>query len=146
MNRLTMLVLAALTLHVCGAGAEEPSAPLLLKSAPILSFTPTTPTQWQVKRSDVATVTYEVKNNSKRALTFAMTPIQGVAQYSGNTGACRATFTLKPQESCLLTLRLTGSQLPARITGGPRVCTSAQQMQCNEPTQSDALNITRLDS
>lgn len=112
-----MLFLAGLTMNACGGA--EPSAPPSLKSIPVLSFAPTTPAEWQIHLSEVATVICEVKNNTKVTLTFAMTPVQGVVRYSGDTGACSPPLALMYQESCLLTTHLTASQLPAKIRGGP---------------------------
>ena len=46
--------------------------------------------------------------------------------------------TLAPQASCVLSLRLIGSQMGSGVSGGPIVCWTA--LACAQPAPADQLN------
>lgn len=118
---------------------------------PILTFIPTTPTTLQVPANGVATVQYRIINPTAITRTLAMVPIVGIRQNTAEAGFCADPFILSPNESCLLTLKLDGSQVPARIALGPLVCKTKSKIDnspnpliCAQPNSADNLNITQV--
>ncbi len=120
---------------------------------PKFTIIPTTATTIEITPTGTATVQYVVTNQTKITRTLAMSSIQGITQLTTDTGACANPFTLGYKQSCLLTLQLTGSELPARVTRGPEICktegngnTNPDPFLCSQPTFAASLNITRTDT
>ncbi|WP_176695297.1 metallophosphoesterase [Legionella massiliensis] len=110
--------------------------------APIWVFTPLSPTKLTLSKETTATVKYKITNQSIKKHSLALRPIAGVKQIT--TGSdCPNLFVLGFQESCTLTLQITGSYLQDDIVDGPWVCEQVNPLQCYQPSQPDILNITR---
>ena len=114
---------------------------LLHAGSPVWTFTPLTNTTVTVASSETATIQYTVTNQSMRSHTLEMTRIPGISQTT-TAGNCGNPFTLGYQESCTLTLVVTGSALQGNVSGGPKVCQQGNALQCYQPSSSDSLNIT----
>lgn len=136
MTHLNKLAPGLLTLAgLCFLGTAEAGAPLW-------TFTPLTNTQITVDASSTATVQYTVTNQARRSNTLTMTSIPGISQTT-TAGNCGNPFTLGYQESCTLTLEVTGSALTGNVVGGPKVCQQGGgALQCYEPSPDNRLNIT----
>lgn len=118
---------------------------------PAFTFIPTTPTTVTIPVNGNAVVQYRVTNQTKISRTLTMEPIAGVTQLTGSDGECAHSFMLASKQSCLLTLKLNGNQLPEHVTQGPVVCknqntddNSSDPFLCYQPSQIDSLNISRL--
>ncbi len=112
------------------------------KATPVWTFTPLTNTQVTVDASSTATIQYTVTNQSRLPHTLTMTDIPGVSRTT-TAGNCGNPLTLGYQESCTLTLVVTGSELSGNVVGGPVLCQQGGgTLQCNEPFPGDTLNIT----
>ena len=118
---------------------------------PKFDLIPTTPTTVTLPANGVTTVKYIVTNKTRITRTLTMTPITGITPITSGSGVCPNPFTLSQNQSCLLTLQLTGSQLPASVTTGPEVCktmsandNSPDPFLCSQPSQANSLHITRL--
>jgi len=136
MPHLNKLAPGLLTLAgLCFLGTAEAGAPLW-------TFTPLTNTQITVDARSTATVQYTVTNQARRSNTLTMTSIPGISQTT-TAGNCSNPFTLGYQESCTLTLEVTGSALTGNVVGGPKVCQQGGgALQCYEPSPGNRLNIT----
>jgi hypothetical protein len=136
MTHLSKLTPGLLTLvGLCFLGTAEAGAPLW-------TFTPLTNTQITVDSSSTATIQYTVTNQARRSNTLTMTSIPGISQTT-TAGNCGNPFTLGYQESCTLTLEVTGRSLTGSVRGGPKVCQQGGgALQCYEPNPSNRLNIT----
>lgn len=96
------------------------------------------------------TVQYQVTNQTKLTRTLTIVPIPGVSQTISGPGGCTNPFTLAPNQSCILTLVINGSQVPSSgINGGPVVCKtkgpndpSPDPFLCSKPGTSNALAIS----
>ena len=112
------------------------------KASPVWTFSPLTNTQVTVDASSTATIQYTVTNQSRLPHTLIMTDIPGVSRTT-TAGNCGNPVALGYQESCTLTLVVTGSELSGNVVGGPVLCQQGGgTLQCSEPFPSDALNIT----
>jgi len=95
------------------------------------------------------TVSYQVTNKTKLTRTLTMVPMTGVSQ-TVNGSVCGNPFTLSPQQSCTLSLMITGSQVPASgIKGGPVICktkgpndNNPDPFLCSQPNQANILDIS----
>jgi hypothetical protein len=129
--------------------------PLLLTSAfltiattmthaalPLWTFTPLTPTTITLSSSGTATVQYLVTNNSKRPHILMLQNTAGISQRT-TPGNCPNPFSLRYQESCTLTLDISGALLQGNVLSGPVVCQDGNYLQCYQPSREYALNITR---
>jgi hypothetical protein len=136
MTHLSKLTPGLLTLvGLCFLGTAEAGAPLW-------TFTPLTNTQITVDSSSTATIQYTVTNQARRSNTLTMTSIPGISQTT-TAGNCGNPFTLGYQESCTLTLVVTGSELSGSVIGGPKICQQGGgSLQCYQPSPSNRLNIT----
>ncbi len=111
---------------------------------PVWSITPDPgfPPVTSVSSTTFAQVKYNVTNNSSRAHNLVIVPQTGVSQ----NGAC----FLAPKGSCVLTLTIIGSALPASgLSGGPVLCstsdgTTPNPNQCYQPYSTDHLAITMV--
>jgi photosystem II stability/assembly factor-like uncharacterized protein len=138
------LVLSTITLVITTGltfAGSQPTFSLFPQSSPIL----------QVPANATATLQYQVTNNSKNTRTISMVPISGINQLTTGSGVCGSPFVLAPGKSCLLSLQLSGSQLPPRISDGPIVCKTKSSSDnrpdpqlCSRPPQEKILNITGL--
>lgn len=118
-------------------------------ATPIFSIIPTTPTTISLPVNGAVTVQYRVTNQTAITRTLTIKPIQGVSQTTVGAGVCASPFTLAPNQSCLLTLIVNGSQMPKIINGGPVVCktkcannNSPDSFLCAQPAPANQLNIT----
>ena len=109
--------------------------------APLITFSPLTPTTLTLPVNEEAIVLYQVTNQSVIVHGFQMQPIQGIELVSGS-GRCGDPFVLGSQQSCILGLRLLGSEIPANITSGPIVCIAGNPLQCWSPKPANQLNVT----
>ncbi|MFC3909318.1 WD40/YVTN/BNR-like repeat-containing protein [Legionella dresdenensis] len=117
-----------------------------VNSAPVFTFTPTTPTTIQVPANGTAIVQYLVTNLSSRAHTLMMVPANGIAQMT-SPQYCTNPFVLGARQSCLLTLQVSGSQISSQAVGGPQVCEQGPNgnpspFLCYQPSPANILNIT----
>lgn len=96
------------------------------------------------------TVRYQVTNQTKITRTLTIQPITGVSQTTTGDGVCVSPFTLASQQSCILTLVINGSQVPATgINGGPVVCktkgannTNPDPSLCSQPSRANTLAVS----
>ena len=113
-------------------------------AAPTWTFTPLTATSVVFPVNLTSSIVYNVSNQSTKAHTLVIKPIQGVQQ----VGSCVLSPKGQAGDTCSLNLSVTGSQLPANgISGGPALCQSnadgtPNSNQCYQPSQGDTLNIT----
>lgn len=117
-----------------------------LAGIPLWTFTPLTPTTISVSVSGSATIQYRVTNQSRKPYILVMIPIAGISQDT-TAGNCSNPFKLGYQQSCTLTLQVTGSALQCNVIGGPIVCQAnpngtPNPNQCYQPSQVNSLNIT----
>lgn len=106
----------------------------LTAGAPILTITPVTPTSIILGVANTATIQYQVTNNANALYTVHMQPIPGIT-----TSGCDRP--LGKQDSCLLTLTVTGSQLSGDVNGGPVLCNRGNSLQCYQPSPPNSLAI-----
>ncbi|MDF1827736.1 MAG: DUF1566 domain-containing protein [Legionellaceae bacterium] len=112
-------------------------------ASPVWTFIPLTSTQVTVDNFSTATIQYTVTNQSRRTHTLVMRPMRGIRQTT-TAGNCGSPMTLGYQESCTLTLVVTGSELAGDVAGGPILCQKGGgTLQCYEPFPGDLINITR---
>ncbi len=90
-----------------------------------------------------ATVKYVITNQSSKTHTLVMQPITGLTQVT-TAGNCPNPFKLAYQQSCTLSLLVSGSTLTNDVRGGPLVCQQGSTLQCYQPALADILNITRI--
>jgi 6-phosphogluconolactonase (cycloisomerase 2 family) len=112
-------------------------------------ITPTagTITSWLLPSNFIETIQYQVTNQTPVTYQLIMTPISGVTQVTTGSNVCAQFFTLKPQESCLLTLQINGSQIPSSgINGGPVICktnnSNPDPFLCSKPNTQNTLAVS----
>ncbi len=115
-------------------------------ASPILTFTPLTPTKFELSAVDTALVKYVVQNQSSKLHRLVMKPIPGIHQIT-TPGSCPSSFILDGKQTCTLTLEANGSLLKGSIQGGPAVCQqqsdgSPNALFCYQPSAANVLNIT----
>lgn len=110
-----------------------------------LTFTPLTKTTFSLSDNNTEIVQYLVTNQAKKNIVGKMQPIQGVSQVT-TSGNCPSLFKLAYKQSCTLTLSISGSNIPHKITGGPVVCQKKHHLKCYQPEKTDRLNITKINS
>lgn len=115
-------------------------------SKPVFNITPTTPTSFLLPANSSETVQYSVTNQTRVSRTLTMQPIAGVIQTSEG---CTNPFVLAPQQSCLLTLQINGSQIPSNISGGPIICktqgpgnNNPDPFLCSQPAPENILSVS----
>ncbi len=109
---------------------------------PLWTFQPLTDTTINVRTNGAATIKYEVTNQSRKPHTLVMQPISGITQVT-TAGNCPNPFVLGYQQSCTLTLEVTGSALQGNVVGGPEVCQRADcGLQCYQPSAANSINVT----
>ncbi len=119
------------------------------KTQPKFTIEPLTQTNISIIRLATPTVKYVVTNKTSLTRTLTMVQISGITQTTG-TGYCGTTFTLAPNQSCVLALKIIGRDIPGSLyTGGPKICktVSAQNQApdpflCSKPSSANILNIT----
>jgi DNA-binding beta-propeller fold protein YncE len=126
-------------------------APTCVNAAPDFGLDPITPTVMLLPQNSSAQVRYTVTNNTQITRQITMTPIAGVTQVTLGGGVCANPFTLTPGQSCTLILQVLGSQIPARINGGPVVCKTKSPTDntpdpflCSQPALVNRLNVTAI--
>lgn len=115
---------------------------LVHAGTPLWTFTPLTQTTITVAASNTATVSYQVTNQSRKTHTLAMKAIPGVTQIT-TSGNCPTPFVLGYQQSCILNLSINGSALNGNVIGGPVVCSQGNPNQCDQPSATNSLHITK---
>jgi hypothetical protein len=100
-------------------------------SVPLLTITPIYKAPTLLANNSFTAAVYQVTNNTSSLSTFYMQPISGITQNITNTGACSNPIVLRQGQSCLLNLRIIGSQLPPKVTAGPVICNNA--FACSQP-------------
>jgi hypothetical protein len=114
-------------------------------SAPMWTFTPLTATTIAVPAAGSATVQYLVTNQSLNTLTLSFrSSAPGISQTTIGHGLCAVPFTLAYQQSCVLSLDITGSALLGHVFGGPQICQLGTELQCYQPSATNALDITQI--
>ena len=117
---------------------------------PLWSFSPNGSPVITVSATGTATINYTLTNNSKkphRLLLSSQTPA-GISQQGGPC-VLKAKSPTNPNPTCILTISVNGSALPANsVSGGPVMCqANAQNIpnpnQCYQPSPGDTLVITR---
>lgn len=117
---------------------------------PVWSFSPIGSPVVTVSATGVATVSYTVRNNSKKPhqlVLSAKTPT-GISQ-SGGPCVLAGKSPANPNPACTLTLSINGSALPANnLSGGPSLCQTnpngtPNANQCYQPDPNNVLVITR---
>ena len=117
---------------------------------PVWSFSPNGSPAVTVSATGTATVSYTVTNNSRKPLRLVLsskTPT-GIAQ-PGGPCVLAAKSPANPNPTCILTLSINGSALPANnLSGGPSLCQTnpngtPNANQCYQPDPNDVLVITR---
>lgn len=132
----------ALTLlRRCIAGLAFAAVLPATAGAPLITFSALTPTTLTLPVNEEAIVLYQATNQSAIVHGFRMQPIQGIELVSGS-GHCGDPFVLDSQQSCILGLRLLGSEIPGNITSGPIVCIAGNPLQCGSPSPANQLNVT----
>lgn len=112
---------------------------------PLWTFSPLTPTTWEVPETGVVNVMYTVQNQSPKPKLLSILPTPGVQQ----TTPCQLSPKGQANDTCILMLTITGSQLHARgIHGGPNLCQAnpggiPNPNQCYQPSMPDVLNLTK---
>ena len=114
---------------------------LVYAGTPLWTFTPLTSTTIAVSGTETKTVQYQLTNQSRKSHTLVMRTIPGITQVT-TPGNCTHPFTLSYQQSCTLTLTVTGSALQGNVVGGPIVCQEGPPVQCYQPSLANSLNIT----
>ena len=111
---------------------------------PRWSFDPLTATTIAVPANSTAVVQYRVTNQSTSPSpdTLIMQPMQGIAQITTELGVCSNPFVLKGKNSCILSLKINGSQLNGPIVGGPIVCKPGNARRCYQPSAANILHVT----
>lgn len=111
-------------------------------AVPLLTFSPLTPTHFNLPANATAVVSYRVTHQAQATRSWQWQSIPGVTQMTGAAGECGDPFTLAFQQSCQLDLRVDASQLGSGVQGGPVVCIAGSPLQCAQPAAADALDIT----
>ncbi len=109
--------------------------------SPVWTLTPLTNTTISILATDTVTVQYQVSNQSRKSHTLAMSSISGISQNT-SAGRCANPFTLGYQQSCLLSLSVSGAALQGSVVGGPVICQQGNALQCYQPATADQLNIS----
>lgn len=97
----------------------------------------------------MATIQYNVTNQTAVTRTLTMTPITGVTQITTGADVCTQPFTLTSKQSCILTLSINGSHAPAHIITSPEICKAkmdgaSDPFLCSRSSFAHRLNITRV--
>lgn len=111
-----------------------------------LTFSPLTPTTFQLTNNSTATVQYVVSNKSSKTHRFMMAPLTGISQIT-SPSYCPNPFVLATNKSCILTLQIHGNQMSSQPILGPQICqqgTNGQPnpLQCYQPSEADLLKVT----
>ena len=138
------------TLSTLGSGIILLANTILAHATvPAFGITPTSPTAMLLPANSSAIVQYQVTNQTQISRTLTIQPITGINQINTGIGICPSPFVLAPQQSCLLTLQVNGSQIPPRITGGPVVCktqgpgnNNPDPFLCSQPETANQLAIS----
>jgi hypothetical protein len=112
-------------------------------STPVWTFTPLTTTSGLAPINVSIQVKYRITNVSKKTHHLVLSSIPGITQDTSGSN-CQNPFTLASHQSCVLVLTLNGTSITSLggIFGGPVVCeTNAAQLQCNQPSLNNQLNI-----
>lgn len=124
-----------------GGGAQA-------NQAAVFSIIPTSPTAFLLPANYSETVQYQITNQTKATRTMTMQPITGVTQ---TAEGCPNPFILAPQQSCLLTLQINGSNIPQQINGGPVLCktqgpgnNNPDPYLCSQPAIADVLSVSPI--
>ena len=120
---------------------------------PLFILTPVTPTTLSVPSNSTVQVQYTVINNTKTTRTLTIQAQTAITQSTSGAGTCTSPFTLIPNQSCTLILRIDGATLAAAaspvVTSGPVVCktkgnddNNPDPFLCAQPAVSNMLNIS----
>lgn len=112
---------------------------------PMWTFTPDPdyPPKIAITPLGSAVIQYQVSNQSAKTRTLAMTPIAGIRQNT-DPGYCPNPFTLARQQSCILSLQVSGSALMSDVFGGPEICIQGSRLTCYQPGPAAVLQIRRI--
>ncbi|RAP36641.1 hypothetical protein B1207_07500 [Legionella quinlivanii] len=118
---------------------------------PLWSFSPNGSPVVFVSATGTATVSYTVSNNSQKPhrLVLSSDTPTGISQ-AGGPCVLAARSPVNPNPTCILTLSINGSALPANnVSGGPVLCQAnfngtPNPNQCYQPSSGDTLVITRI--
>ena len=118
-------------------------------SQPKFTIIPRTSNSITVKDTEISTVIYTVTNRTKITRNLIMVPLgSGITQDTTSPGSCKTTFTLYENQSCALTLKVSGSQLALGLTEKTiEVCKTNSTSEtpdpflCSQTSQQDRLSI-----
>ncbi|CAM2939920.1 NHL repeat protein [Legionella steigerwaltii] len=127
---------------------------------PVWTFTPITDTTIKIPTNSTTCIQYTVTNQSSITHTLTLQSLPaGITQITKapaptncpslapGASLCTSPFTLGYQQSCTLTLEITGSALSGKVTKGPVACQAntdgtPNPNQCYQPSKANSLNIT----
>jgi hypothetical protein len=114
---------------------------ILHAGAPVLTFTPLTPTTLTISPAMTKNVMYTVTNQSNKPHNFVLKALPaGISQVT-TAGYCPNPIVLTGHQSCTLNLLIVGALLPGNVVGGPVACERGNAQQCYDPC-ANALNIS----
>ncbi|WP_058533878.1 DUF1566 domain-containing protein [Legionella saoudiensis] len=110
---------------------------------PVISLIPLTANSISVSVNEVKIIKYQITNRSKKTHTLVMQPITGINQIITSANDCSNSFVLSWQQSCILSLQVSGSALQGPIIEGPKVCEQGNRLMCYQPSIQNRLHITQ---
>ncbi|KTC68936.1 transmembrane protein [Legionella birminghamensis] len=107
-------------------------------------FIPLTPTSAEIPADSQVTIKYRLVNHSKTAHKLQMVPVTGITQLIEGKNSCEQPISLPAGKSCILNLKIIGSELPKAIHTGPLLCQfdsddSANPSFCVQPLAKDRM-------
>lgn len=114
---------------------------------PIWSLEALTPTRIEVPSNFWVTVQYQITNHSSKPRTLKMKPVTGITQNTAGVGLCSNVFELSPNGgSCILSLKVNGSDMSSTITDAPVICDVQSGAQCYRPSVAQVIHATKVAS
>lgn len=104
------------------------------------NFTPLTVTTITVQSYTTAVVQYSITNKVNRTVSFEYIETPTTNLNSG-LGLCTNPFVLGPNQSCVLSLTVSGAETAGTKNLGPIVCAQHSNM-CYKPALADQLIVT----
>ena len=110
-------------------------------ATPVIEFEALTETKIIISKDQNATVAYRVINKSSVPHVMVMQPIRGVKE-EAKAGSCNTSGAIGKDQSCLLSLRITGRMLEGNVSNAPVVCGDGSPNMCYKPQRDQMLAIT----
>lgn len=112
----------------------------IFASTPLWTFKPLSPTTITILPFQIKYIDYLITNESFTTHTLSIQPypfeITKLEPLS-----CGETFTLNPNESCILNVLIKGFSIVDSFTGGPILCEAESELMCYTPSQKDILTV-----